>query len=319
MTVLYVNHGISDHCGVHSFGVRHYEAIKGITSDQIVYVEINSAEEYFRACKEHQPWAVFFNYMPIVLPWVSSAITSYPCIRICVQHLYDANTIDSLVHQHGGLFQHYVVLDPTVHPSVPTIHAMGRPIPDPPASWKKKRLDTPVQVGTFGFALPHKQIPLIMREINKSFDSACFNLHMTEAHFAPGYMDSILQQVRSEITKPGITVNHTYNFLRDEEVVEMLSNNHVNALFYDLPPQMVGRSSSLDYMIAAKRPILTTHCDSFAVSNASQITALRYPDMTFSDIFSSIYDQLQDEAERLYEMCASSLTDETEEFLRSIR
>lgn len=176
-----------------------------------------------------------------------------------------------------------------------------------------------IHIGSFGFALPHKQIPLIMREINKSFDNACFNLHMTEAHFAPGYTESILNQVMNEITKPDIKVNHSSGFITDREVVTHLSKNHVNALFYDLPPQSVGRSSSLDYMIAAKRPILTTHCDSFAVSNALQVTPLRYPDMSLSDICSYKYEKFQHEAELLYESCSGELLQETEEFIRSLR
>lgn len=282
MTVLIVNHGIDNRCGVHSFGLRFYESLSG-SKHNIAYVEINSEADYFAACEQHKPDVVIFNYMPVVMPWVSPSLGSYKAKRIALQHLYDNTNIDSIAHSYGDTFHYVAVLDPSIKPSN-KVFVWPRVIPTvecPPPSDLN-----PIRIGTFGFALPHKQIPLIASEINKCFDRAVFNLHLTEAYFngAQGediYTTRIYNECRAAITKPDIAINLTTDFRSDNEIVSFLSQNHINALFYSIPPDNIGRSSSIDYMIAAERPILVTHCDSF--KHAEHLIC-KYPETQFSDI-----------------------------------
>lgn len=282
MTVLIVNHGIDNRCGVHSFGLRFYESLAG-SKHNIAYVEINSEAEYFAACNHHKPDVVIFNYMPIVMPWVTPSIESYKTKRVALQHLYDNANIDSIAHSYGNTFHYVAVLDPSVKPSAKVL-VLPRVIPA--VQFPLPNDLNPIRIGTFGFALPHKQIPLMASEINKCFDKAIFNLHLTEAYFngaqgADIYTTQIYNECRAAITKPDITINLTTDFRSDNEIVWFLSQNHINALFYSIPPDNIGRSSSIDYMIAAERPILVTHCDSF--KHAEHLIS-KYPETQFSDI-----------------------------------
>jgi hypothetical protein len=316
VTALYVNHGLAEKCGVYSFGVRHFDAIKSIEGG-IHYVECNSMDEFSDAYYKYLPDVTFFNYMPAVLGWVTSAIKSFNTKTVAVQHLYDKSSLSHIMNTYTGTFDYMVVLDPSISVTDKRIYAMGRPltyidIPD-------RTPEEPYQIGTFGFALPHKDIHLIAREINRSFDHAVFNLHMTEAYFngangADVFTSRILEQCRQEITKPGITINHTSSYLSDEDVVRKLSENDINALFYNLPPQNVGRSSSLDYMIAAQRPILTTYCHSFihAFGNISF-----FPETDMKGIIAD-YPANVEKAKRLFNYTKNDLAEETNNMLKEI-
>lgn len=307
MTVLVVNHGIDRRCGVHSFGARFHQSIAN-SKHNVIYAEINSLVDYFSICEQHQPNVVIFNYMPIVLPWVTSEITRYKTTRIALQHLYDNATIDSVIASHAGIFDYVAVLDPSVVTNNPRIIVLPRVLP--PAMPAPLPEYEPIRIGTFGFALPHKQIPLIAEEINRCFDSAIFNLHITEAYFngAGGqnvYTDDIVQSCRKAITKPAIHLEVTTDFCSDSEIVNRLSRNHINALFYSIPPENIGRSSSIDYMISAERPILVTHCDSF--KHADHLIS-KYPETQFSDIANNYQHYLSLATELKQSMTADIVT-----------
>jgi hypothetical protein len=258
-----------------------------------------------------------FNYMPVVMPWIGPDIRQYKTKRVAVQHLYDNTNIGSIANSYAGIFDHVAVLDPSVPAGIPRVTVLPRvipvlDIPDPAP------LDT-VHIGTFGFALPHKQIPLIAREINRHFDNAVFNLHITEAYFngAQGqdvYTTDIVKQCEAELNDKTIKLNLTTDYCSDTEVVNRLSKNHINALFYAIPPENVGRSSSIDYMIAAERPILVTHCDSFAHANH---LIHKYPTTTFADIINN-YDTHLAAAKQLKQELQTDTTRHTDEMIDSL-
>lgn len=318
MTILYVNHGIDKRCGVYGFGVRHYNSIKSSRLD-IRYVEINTLHHFYEACHQHAPTAIIFNYMPVVMPWVSPDIAAYPAKRFAIHHTYDSHSISWTMNEYqaAGLFDYMLIPDPSLAVSDPRIKVIPRPMFMTSETVLTKN---PIpQIGTFGFALPSKQIPVIAAEINRCFSKAVFNLHMPEAFFngmagANRYTEMILQQCHEVITKPGITINYTNDFLDDSEVIEMLSKNDINALFYNLPPNEVGRSSAIDYMIAARRPILTTACDSF---NHAEKYLPVFPKVTFSTIMRQ-YGTYKTKAKDLYLSLTKDIVEETDQILESI-
>jgi len=279
-TVLYVNHGLGSHCGVYDFGKRHFNAISLDKNNNYVYLDANSIEEYLSVANEVSPDAVLFNYMQPLMPWLDMRARQVPAKTYVVQHLYDPGSVVHTLNQYGSLFDYMVCLDPSLSVPNDRIFALGRPIPRIDKV-KDKPLKGEISIGSFGFGLPHKQFHLIMREINRCFDEAVFNLHMTVGDFTGDYSEVIIDACQAEITKPGIRLNHTSDYLPEDAVVEMLSNNHMNALFYALPPDNAGLSSSIDYMIAAQRPTLVTNCASFKhVYNGTYV----YPEVSFDTI-----------------------------------
>ena len=315
ITVLYVNHGLANQCGVRDFGIRHHAVMAQTKKFCVHYAEVDSWETYLAAYSLCQPDTVIFNYMAIVMPWLDDRVRTLPAVRVVVQHLYDPKSVTAIMESYKGLFDYMVCLDPDLTSPDHRIFFCGRPIHtfDVP----KLKLPTgknPVQIGSFGFGMPHKQFPLIMREINRCFDHAVFNLHMTVGDFVGDYSPGILSACLAEITKPGIKLNHTSEYLDEADIIEKLSRNHMNALFYSLPPDNAGRSSSLDYMIAAQRPVLVTDCGSFKHAyNGTYV----YPHVSF-DTIAGNYQWCASASVDLYERNVGRLLHDTEKMLEAV-
>jgi hypothetical protein len=112
-------------------------------------------------------------------------------------------------------------------------------------------------IGFQGFGFPHKGINRIAYKIQEEFDEAIFRLHIPCSFYGDPNGDSARQrvaEVQQIITKPGIKIEASYDFLSDEEIVKWLNNNTVNCYFYDYLENS-GIASSPDYAISARRPI----------------------------------------------------------------
>lgn len=311
--VLYINHGHGDRCGVWSYGWRHYQTLCGDENYTFVYAEVCQESDFDEAYRNHKPDVIIFNYAHIVMPWVGPQLQRYPGVKFCMQHNYDQSSLDSIHNGYRGIFDYVVVLDPTITSIPGKVFALGRPIPvyTPHQEFEH---DGEIHIGSFGFALHHKQFPLLMREVNSCFDNAVLNLHMTEGRFAAGFSTGILDSIKAEITKPGVRLNHTNAYLSEDDVVELLAQNHINALFYSWPPDNAGLSSSTDFMIAAQRPILVSDC---AMFNHIRRGSFQYPLVTFTDILGD-FRNCELEATMLYERAHGQLDIETKNMLRSV-
>lgn len=314
MKILYVNHGLAQNCGVYDFGVRHYNAIKNNNTYTVFYVECDTADSYLREYDYINPDVVFYNYAPVVMGWLNKTVLqARPATRVVVQHNYDNHSINHIMDSYNGLFDYMVCLDTEAPVSDARVFTMPRAII--PRTFTEVPVTEEVRIGSFGFALPHKNFPLIMREINRCFDNAVFNLHMTEGAFTGGpHSENIIAQCNAEITKPGIRLNHTSEYLTEEQVVEYLSNNHINALFYNISMPDHGLSSVVDYMIAAQRPMLLTNCPVFK-HVLDDVTI--FPTFTFTEILSN-YETSSANACNLYRKNVNKLTTATEKMLTSI-
>lgn len=292
MKILYVNHGLGTQCGVYDFGKRQFNHLTKSSLFESAYEECNSAEDYANAYAKHQPNVVFFNYMPIVMPWMSvGAVSHLPAKRVVVQHLFDPTTVVGIMNSYAGIFDYMICNDPTLSVPDKRIFVVGRTIQE--CDLKPKELNTDeVSIGSFGFGLPHKNFHLIMREINKHFDNAVFNLHMTVGTFTGDYTSQLLESIKAEITKPNIRLNHTSDYRTEEEIIEMLSQNDINALFYEMHPSNAGISSSADYLLASGKPMLLTDCPLFKHIDSS---VPRYPDTNFRTIIDN-YDKYSHDA-----------------------
>jgi hypothetical protein len=284
MKALYVNHGLGTQCGVYDFGKRQFEHLRKSTLLTATYAECNSAEEFRARYEEASPDVVFFNYMPIVMPWISKeAVSRCKAKKVVVQHLFDPTTISLIMDSYSGIFDYMICNDPTIETQDKRIFVVSRTIG---CATDSSTLDDneEIRIGSFGFGLPHKNFHLIMRQINESFDKAVFNLHMTVGTFTGDYTEPILDSIRAEITKPNIRLSHTNDYVSEQEIINRLSHNHINALLYELPPSNAGISSSADYLIASGKPMLLSNCALFRHIDAD---IPRYPNSNFREIMDS--------------------------------
>lgn len=310
--LLYVSHRLVEQCGVREFGRQHAAAIDGSAMYDLVFCEVNSAVEYFEYADLVQPDVTFFNYMPQLMPWLADRDGKRELgggKRVVVQHLYSEATVSSIMDGYGGLFDAMVCLDPSLNTGDPRVFAQHRPIP---RTVPHGELSDRTSIGSFGFGMPHKNFPLIAREINRCFDDAVFNLHMTVGGFAGDYSAGILAECQAEITKPGIELVHTSQYLNKNEVIHALSRNHINALFYELNQESPGISSSLDFLVAARRPVLLSDC---ALFRHVQYQGSRFPETDFAWIMEH-YIEMTAQAELTYTFQSGWLRADTEKMLR---
>ena len=71
-----------------------------------------------------------------------------------------------------------------------------------------------------------------------------------------------IRELNQIITKPGIKIEVSHNFLSDEEIIKWLNSNTVNCYFYDYL-EGSGIASSPDYAIAANKPIAVNNSRMF--------------------------------------------------------
>jgi hypothetical protein len=267
INVLYVNHAWSEVCGVHDLGKRHARLIALGEDIALSYVECNDMATYDRAMEDGDFDAVIINFMPGIMPWVTDAIKRHRATRIAVIHNYQHDTIDQVAADHHRLFDFMLALDPSLVATNPWVLVTDRPLPD---TVRLGPLPDIPRIGSFGFAFPHKNFQAVAAEIAVTLQVGVFDLHMPEAYFngAGGqdlYTPGILRQIEEIFDgHPGLSVHHTAGHLTPDEVVARLAQNTVNCLFYVPGQHNAGLSSALDYLVAARRPVMVTDCAMFA-------------------------------------------------------
>lgn len=286
--ILFIAHDSGDACGGYQFGKRWFSHMQNSDKYQWEYRRVRDFAGFDQAYQEVQPDAVIFNFVPIAMSWVGQinhgVEDRYPVPRIVMEHNWSEGLLPEVLTNHFPTFTHLMYSDPTFNVDDPRIFNFTRPLPASPGFHNMDPAEE-VRIGSFGLALPHKNFPLLVREVNKCFDNAVINLHLTEPTFGPPQLQGILAQCQAEVTKPGIKINHTGDFCSDEEVVRRLAFNHINALFYMVPDHNSGLSSSTDFFVAAQRPMLFSSC---AVFKHVRQAMCQYPDATFTDMMGNL-------------------------------
>lgn len=317
INVLYVNHAHSPVCGVHDLGQRHARLIARAEDVLLDYRECNDLDSYHRAMERADFDVVIINFMPGIMPWVTEGIKQYRAVRIAVIHNYQHDTIDQVAADHHRLFDFMLALDPSLQASNPWVLTTDRPLPD---MVKLGALPDPPRIGSFGFAFPHKNFAAVAAEIAATFEVATFDLHMPEAYFngAQGndlYTPGILRQINETFDgHPGLRLNHTSGHLAPGEVVGRLALNTVNCLFYVPGQHNAGLSSALDYLVAARRPIMVTDCAMFAHYDKA---CAHFPRTRLAEVMADhrFWSQQVDE---VYREAAARVTEQTADHLRRV-
>lgn len=317
INVLYVNHAHSEVCGVHDLGRRHARLIAMAEDIALDYLEANDTETYHRAMDDGDFDVVIVNFMPGIMPWVDESIKRHRAVRIAVIHNYQHDTIDQVAADHHRLFDFMLALDPSLQATNPWVLTTDRPLPD---TVKLRALPDPPQIGSFGFAFPHKNFAAVAAEIAATFEVATFDLHMPEAYFngAQGndlYTPGILRQIEDIFDgHPGLRLHHTSGHLTPDEVVARLALNTVNCLFYVPGQHNAGLSSALDYLIAARRPVMVTDCAMFAHFDKA---CAHFPRTRLSEVIADhrFWSQQVDD---VYKDSAAAITEQTADHLRRV-
>lgn len=120
-------------------------------------------------------------------------------------------------------------------------------------------------IGSFGFGFPDKNFVGIARMVKEQFASAKLRLHVPFAEFGDATGDMALARVyecRNELAGSNIELQVECRFMPPTELIGWLAENDIN-VFNCVPSHGRGISSSIDYALAARRPIAVSNSEMY--------------------------------------------------------
>ena len=260
MNVLYVNHAVKA-CGVYQIGLRIAGFLSPSTRYRVVYQEVSSAEQLIAAINETQSPVVIYNFFTATLPFINPELTTQLRRAGITQYAIIHDPMDAAFMQFvEATFDYWIVHDPT-NP-IPSFKKFTtcRPVPRfAPAPPPEK-----ISFGSHGFGIsPWKAFDFIVAVVNNEYDEAIINFNIGLAAF--GDRDGTVavqwrELCQKQITKPGIQLNITHDFLETEEdMIRFLQKNTVNLYFVRDPPGYAGPAGSADLAIASQRALVVNN------------------------------------------------------------
>jgi hypothetical protein len=230
---------------------------------EVIYTD--SQTETLDKIASYMPDAIIFNFHPGVNPWMEQLNIRelYPHIK-SLRFVYDdtVNVAKKWNPYSHPVWQYMLTFDSFVEANefvFPTTHVL----PNGPS---KPYLDRGVPVfGWQGFPAPWKGVHRIAEAVQREFDEAIIRLHMPDGFFTQPknvYGPQIVEHARSIVTKPGIRFEVSNDWLDEQGIIDWLGQNTVNCYFYDYLDG-AGFSGSIDYAMAAHRPIAITKSHQF--------------------------------------------------------
>jgi hypothetical protein len=251
-------------CGVYQYGYRFYQAIKDLTEYSVVYNECSNEGEILQSVRIEKPELVVYNYYFGRTPYITKEVLHQMVgtLHICLAH----ELSDDEIHRIDGSFFHFYLFGhPFLKHKSPHLFKIGRLIPPYNNIKTKPTLPT---IGSFGFGSRIKGYGPLIDLVQKEFDEAVINLHIpANEYFDPQGKDAktLARQLEEKITKKGIKLNVTHEFLSEVQLLDFLAENTINVFMYD-PREFSsanGLSSAIDFAIAARRPLAVTKCGLF--------------------------------------------------------
>ena len=280
--ILFVSHRPKQ-CGVYEFGRTIFHVISSSAKYDFIKAECESLAELNKAIVQHSPLVIIYNYHPSVLPWLCTKISKgvyrnnlagNAAVQIGIIHEITQQVADTATgygnkyitgpsqKKLNSLFDFYIAADPTLLLKNPLVYKTGRLIPQYIKNSNQPAITT---IGSFGFATPKKGFEKLVQKVHDEFDEAVIRLNMPSADFVDSDGRNarlVADNCRKLITKPGIKLEVSHQFMKDEELLDFLAANSMNVFLYE---DMEGRgiSSTVDNALAVKRPIAVSRSPMF--------------------------------------------------------
>ena len=260
--VVFVNHRISDHCGVYQYGAQTVEILTRSKKHEFIGVECGSLSELRDIARQHRPRAFIHNSHPAIMPWITGVTHIEGPIHIGLFHDIHPEVLEAPPPDYW--VNRWIAIAP--QPATSSWLSIGRPVPNVDIS--DITLPAKLTIKTFGIAFEHKRYKLLGDLIAHEFpdEEIFFEIHTIASFIDNDYTD---ERIRDEIygtLRPlipeHIDLSVTTGLKSREEVVRWLAASHINVLLY-APMKRCGPSSALDFCISAGRPVLVTDSSQF--------------------------------------------------------
>ncbi len=252
--VLFISHR-ERRCGVYQFGLNIARALKKSEKYNFIYAECSGPDELMHAVRDAKPAAIIYNYYPSTLPWLKRRILrSINALHLGIIHEITQGVADTA---DNSFFHGHIAPDPTLLLRNPLVFKTGRLVPK--YIYRYMDPDIPT-IGSFGFGTAGKGFEKLISTVQDEFEQAIIKLHIPFAAF--GDRDGreareIAGRCKELIVKPGIELRLSHDFLTQEQLLDFLSGNSLNAFFYE-ENKGRGISSVIDLALAVQRPIAVT-------------------------------------------------------------
>ena len=250
MRVLIVNHS-QQSCGVWQFGKRFHDLASKSTKIKYLYREIHDLSTLINTINELQTDLVIYNWYPVTMRWLPESLILN---TKQVKHLF--NWHDGHVRQNYDGYIFFGAGEKDIEARrIPEEKSflVPRPLFEYENTYEKNEMP---HIGSFGLGAWHKGFPDLVTLVNNTFDKAVLNIHMPFAAFGDKIGTEgkkIAVMCRELNTNPNIQLNITHHLLSNNELLNFLAKNDLNAFFYQVASE--GLSSVTDYALSVNRPI----------------------------------------------------------------
>jgi len=255
MKVLFLNHK-KRQCGVYQYGMRLYDILLKTKDIQYIYEEVEIIEDYRCVLSNHSDIdLIIYNYCGATMNYLNRDTIQKNVKNLCILHeSADISFFD--FHINICSLEDYVPRP--IFENIESI--LNKPIHN---SFITQYTDTNIPIfGSFGFGFDNKGFGRLVKMVNDQYDNAVIKLLIPSADFGPKReeMTYLIQNCQSQISKSGIQLIVSHDFLTNEEVLQFLNSNTMNLFLYDELAERQGFSSVIDYVLSLNKP--------FGISNS---------------------------------------------------
>jgi len=257
MKILFTNHS-QQQCGVYQYGARTAKILESDPRFLTLYVEVDNPEQLYSEVAQFEPDVILMNWALGTQSWLSAEILdNINCKKVIFYH-DDFNDHLRTFKADAFIVGSQDEEDPS-RPVENKYYILPRPIVERDVI-VKDRGDI-ISVGSFGTGSTRKGFQDVVSRVCAEYDEAIINFHITGAYF--DYTNgatalAVSDLCRQHVTKPGVQLNITNDFITDEELALRLQQNDINIFMYNHEvPSFAGIASSLDFPVGWGGPIAT--------------------------------------------------------------
>lgn len=244
-------------CSIHESGRMVYSALSKSSMYELDYTENQTLKTGYDF--------LVYNQHVTVNNWITPAIVaSFSGPKFCVvtEVRHAGNPISGI----PAWFDKYIVLDPTISESGKVL-AFPRPVePGIDLVPFSGNLENPI-IGSFGLPTPGKEWTRIVEQAQHEFDEATIRINIPPATHVPhphAIIAGIKSACESKISKAGIRLEFTSNYMEKDELIRWCSRNTLNCFFYNRNrSHPTGLCAVTDQAISSRRPLLVTRDTTF--------------------------------------------------------
>jgi hypothetical protein len=254
--IVFLNHYKSQ-CGIHEIGKRIHGLLwQGGLETEYIEVPVDGMTEYIVRISESNPSKIIYNYYPGTMTFLNkSVMNNFPHIKHygVIHDPLDPPFVASV----EDMFDAWIIHDQTNPIPSDKKFTTFRPIP----RYERKEFNSDrISIGSHGFnCSPWKMFGKIIKVIQNEFDEVDININIPKASFATEAQNNFHQisEWHQSINKPGVNLNITNDYFETEnDLIEFLNKNDMNAYFYNPPGPYVGVGGSADLAVASQSSLV---------------------------------------------------------------